>query len=75
MAPGVHVDDVVHSVVIEVDESGTRAAAATAVSTTRGAAPPALKFALDRPFAFGVMNCRTHDMLFATAVTRPQAAN
>jgi serpin B len=72
MAPGgVHVDDVVHSVVIEVDESGTKAAAATAVSTTRGASPPVLKFALDRPFAFGVLNCRTHDMLFTTIITMP----
>ncbi len=72
MAPdGVYVDDVVHSVVIEVDESGTKAAAATVVSTTRGASPPVLKFALDRPFAFGVLNCRTHDMLFTTIITMP----
>jgi serpin B len=70
-ADGTYASDVVHSVVIEVDENGTKAAAATAVSTTRGASPPVPKLVLDRPFAFAVMNCHTHDTLFATVVTRP----
>jgi len=70
-ADGTYATDVVHSVVIEVDESGTKACAATAVSTTRGRSPPVLDFRLDRPFAFAVLNTRTSETLFATVVTRP----
>jgi serpin B len=70
-ADGTYASDVVHSVVIEVDENGTKAAAATAVCTTRGRNPPVLEFKLDRPFAFAVLNTRTSETLFATVVTRP----
>lgn len=53
----VAVSDVVHKAIIEVDERGTKAAAATAVVMMFGSCfnpnpPPEIIFTVDRPFAF-----------------------
>ena len=52
-----NVDDVVHAATIDVDESGARAAAATALVLTPPAAPPSIT--LNRPFLFWLRNVRT----------------
>jgi serpin B len=56
--------DIVQQVVIEVDESGTRAAAFTFVSTARCIPPPEVALNLDRPFAYLIRNQVTGTILF-----------
>jgi serpin B len=68
------VDDVLHNVVIEVDEKGTVAAAATAVATTKGASPKVTHVQIDRPFGFGVFDLNSRETLFAASVVDPKAA-
>jgi serine protease inhibitor len=58
--------DVVQRVVIKVNERGTVAAAASAVSTSRGGGPP--QFIANRPFLFVVFDTRTRTTLFAAKV-------
>ena len=53
------IGDILHKAVIEVDEDGTKAAAATAVVGKNGAAmpdPDRLKFIADHPFAFAIVH-------------------
>jgi serpin B len=65
------VDDVLHNVVIEVDEEGTVAAAATAVATTKGASPPVTPVLINRPFGFGVFDLKSRETLFVASVVHP----
>lgn len=72
------IGDVVHQAVIEVDEKGTVAAAATAVSMRAGSArPPAeqqpKRFIADRPFAFFIQDARTGVVLFVGRLATPTA--
>ena len=60
------VSDVLHRVLLKVDEAGTVAAGATAVSQTRGLGPPT--FVVDRPFLFVVYETQTRATLFAAKV-------
>ncbi len=69
---------VVHQAVIEVDEKGTVAAAATAVTMRAGSArPPAdqqpKRFIADRPFAFFIQDARTGVVLFVGRLATPAA--
>ena len=58
MAPGAYIEDVLHKAVMKTDESGTVAAAVTAVCATKGACrrppPVPVKVKVDRPFLFVV---------------------
>lgn len=65
------VDDVLHNVVIEVDEEGTVAAAATAVATTKGRSPPVTPVLINRPFGFGVFDLKSRETLFVASVVHP----
>jgi serpin B len=68
------ISNVFHKAFVEVDEKGTEAAAATAVSMTRaGGAPqePAL-FVVDRPFLFVLHDTRSGAVLFMGRVTEPK---
>jgi serpin B len=56
--------DIVQQVVIEVDESGTRAAAFTFMINTFSLPPPAVPLNLDRPFAYLIRNQATETILF-----------
>ena len=47
---------IIHKAVIEVDEDGTKAAAATAVIGKNGAAMPEFQFVADHPFAFAIIH-------------------
>jgi serpin B len=71
------IGDVVHQAVIEVDEQGTVAAAATAVTMRAGSArPPAdppKRFIADRPFAFFIQDARTGVVLFVGRLATPTA--
>jgi len=59
------VASVPQKVVIEVNESGTKACAAVAVATTRGDMP---QFILNRPFVYAAMHRPSGTMLFMAQV-------
>jgi serpin B len=68
------IDEVLHKTVLEVDEKGTRAAAATAVSLTKGAmkAPSApFNMVVDRPFLCAICDDQTKAILFVGAIVDP----
>jgi serpin B len=73
-AEGVHIGDVVHEAVIGVDESGTEAAAASAVivdvDTAGSSAPPVVN--VDRPFLFAIVDGPTGALLFQGRITDPR---
>jgi serpin B len=67
------VDAVIHKAFVAVDEEGTEAAAATAVSVKLTSAPPqAIVLAVDRPFLFLVRDERTGSILFIGRVVDPR---
>lgn len=64
---------VIHNAVVEADEVGTVAAAATAVVVTRGASFP-VRFIAERPFVFFISDSLQETILFIGQVTSPQVA-
>jgi len=67
-------DQFVHQAVIEVDEGGTEAAAATAMTMVRVCAcPPTydVEFTVDRPFYFVIHDTTTNAPLFIGQVADP----
>ncbi|WP_437586102.1 serpin family protein [Sorangium sp. So ce1000] len=72
----VQIQDVIHKAVIDVDEAGTEAAAATAVligATGAGFFPEPAEIVLDRPFFFFISDLPTGALLFAGRVNDPTA--
>ena len=68
------ISDAIHKAVIEVNEEGAEAAAATAVVMARSAAPmPAFKLIVDRPFFHAIRDDRTGALLFMGFVLNPAA--
>ncbi|WP_437766040.1 serpin family protein [Sorangium sp. So ce281] len=70
------IQDVIHKAVIDVDEAGTEAAAATAVligATGSGFFPEPAEIVLDRPFFFFISDLPTGALLFAGRVNDPTA--
>jgi serpin B len=66
---------VTHKTFIAVDEAGTEAAAATAVSMRAGAAPPRdppFEFVADHPFLFAIVGGDGSEPLFLGAVRDPR---
>ncbi len=66
---------VVHKAFVAVDEAGTEAAAATAVSGAPSAGPPEspVQVTLDRPFVFLIRDIETGAVLFVGRVLNPGA--
>ena len=65
---------VVHQAMVDVNEEGTEAAAATAVAMTAGAAPMPEKpvvFRADHPFLFVIRDTRSGVVLFIGRLVRP----
>jgi serpin B len=76
--PGVFLEDVLTAVMIEVDEAGTEAAAATAaVFATRSTKGPRknepIHMKCNRPFVFLLVHQSTRALLFAATVKNPGA--
>ncbi|WP_437275124.1 serpin family protein [Sorangium sp. So ce375] len=72
----IHIQDVIHKAVIDVDEAGTKAAAATAVligSTGAGGPTEGATIVLDRPFFFFIRDLPTGALLFSGRVNDPTA--
>ena len=67
------IDSVIQNTFIDVNERGTRAAAATSIGMNSGAAAPSepevREVVLDRPFAYLIIDYRTMTPLFAGVVT------
>jgi serpin B len=78
---GLYVSAVIHQANIDVDETGTEAAAATAVmmDTTGGCGPPqplkTITLRLDRPFLFVLRDVATGAILFMGRVMDPSTRN
>ncbi|XP_006839683.1 PREDICTED: plasma serine protease inhibitor [Chrysochloris asiatica] len=69
----VHVSEMVHKAVVEVDESGTKAASATgSVIMFRSAYRRNSKVVFNRPFLMLIMEQRTKGILFLGKVTHPE---
>lgn len=69
---GVRLSQVIQRTVIEVDEEGAEAAAATAIAGTRAlVAGDVLRMVVDRPFVYALRDCTTGLILVAGYVGRP----
>ncbi|KAG7328472.1 hypothetical protein KOW79_008416 [Hemibagrus wyckioides] len=71
--PGLKVSKVLHKAVIEVDEKGTKAAAATSVGITPYSMPET--FTVNRPFFFFIYHEATNSLLFMGRVIDPSKDN
>ncbi len=67
------IQQVIHEAVIEVNEEGTEAAAATAVIMKRGSAPREFSMTCDRPFLLAIEDGITNSILFIGTVYDPQS--
>lgn len=74
ITPGVKVSFINHAAKLTVDESGTEAAAVTAVGVGYGLAPSVEKpvsMTLDRPFLMAIADSGTGQVLFSGAILSP----
>ncbi len=62
---------VIHEAVVEVDEQGTVAAAATGATVTARSLPRVVEIRADRPFLFLIVEDATQAILFAGRVAKP----
>jgi serpin B len=67
------IDDVIHKAFVSVDEAGTEAAAATAVTVARAALTQPKDVKVDRPFVFMIRDIETGAVLFLGHVVHPSA--
>ncbi|HKB29840.1 MAG TPA: serpin family protein [Streptosporangiaceae bacterium] len=77
-AERLRIDEVVHKAYVDVDEQGTEAAAATAVTMRAAAlvvpARPPVTVIVDRPFLFAIIDTATGTPLFLGKVSNPATA-
>lgn len=64
-----YVDKAIHKTHIEVDENGTKAAAATYISTRKNAMMPDHEITLDRPFFYMIMDTESDLPVFMGVMT------
>jgi serpin B len=67
---GLCISDVIHKAFVAVDEKGTEAAAATAVSVGT-TSMPAISLSIDRPFIFLIRDVQTNTILFMGKLNDP----
>lgn len=65
------IDEVIHKAVVEVDEKGTEAAAATAISVTVTSMPQYQSFIADHPFMFLIKDNQSNTILLLGQVNKP----
>jgi serine protease inhibitor len=73
IAPNIYLSDVEHAALVQVDESGTTAAAATSGMARLSSAPVDLPitFEVDHPFLFAILDETSGALLFAGTVGNP----
>ena len=69
LAPGFSVNVVVHKTVVEVDETGTVAAAATGIGVTAVESPVVMT--MDHPFFYAIQDDKTGELLFIGILMNP----
>jgi serpin B len=72
------IGDVFHQAFVAVDEKGTTAAAATAVTISSGCAPGGqsiLVFSADHPFVFFIRDIPTGQILFMGYLSTPKSVS
>lgn len=70
----IHITQIQHNAVLEVNEAGTEAAASTAVEMgLRSSGPPPSEYRIDRPFLFFVADRKSESILFMGRVSEPGA--
>jgi serpin B len=65
------IDEVLHKAFVAVDEEGTEAAAATAITVGSGAPQEPVEMTIDRPFIFLIRDNATNTILFLGRVMNP----
>ncbi|HUT36844.1 MAG TPA: serpin family protein [Planctomycetota bacterium] len=68
------ISQVIHKAFVDVNESGTEAAAATAVIMETGRAPEFVGFTADHPFLFLIRDNRSGSILFLGRLMNPKAS-
>ena len=73
ISPGILISQVLHKAVIEVNEKGSEAAAATVVEMVESAMEPTeiVQFIVNRPFFFTISDDRSGSILFMGKVVEP----
>lgn len=66
------ISDVFHKTFLNLDEGGTEAAAATAVSMPKGGSHPTVEVRIDRPFLFAIQHRESGACLFLGRMTDPR---
>lgn len=73
---GLVVSDVLHATYIQVNETGTKAAAVTSIELRATAAPLSETISFNRPFVFALVECKTLVPLFVGVITQlPQESD
>ena len=70
---GGYISDIEHKTYVQVDETGTIAAAATTVTVTTGVAAPSVNLHLDHPFFYAIRDNQTGELLFVGVLMNPNA--
>ena len=74
IAPEVYITDVRHKAIVEVNEEGTKAAAASGVVVAQ-ASTTKKEFIADRPFLFLIRDDRSGTILFMGKITNPEGGD
>ncbi|MDP2901400.1 MAG: serpin family protein [Candidatus Bathyarchaeota archaeon] len=64
-----------HKAVVEINEKGTEAAAATNVGISLSSAPMTIPFTVDRPYMFVIRDDRSGSILFSGLITDPSVVS
>jgi len=72
LAPGFWVNTVVHKTVVEVNETGTVAAAATGITTVT-AVPQTFPMFMNHPFFYAIEDGKTGELLFVGVLMNPSS--
>ena len=75
ISSGLFISQVIHKTYIDVNETGTEAAAVTGIMMTKSAMPrpvPTKHMKIDRPFFFVIADSRTTTPIFMGTITKPE---